>query len=159
MLSVKFLLGLGLEKARHCNFDGKEIVMAPRILHVDDSEDMRAIVLLALETIGGLEVVQCSSGAEALIVAVSSKPDLFLLDVMMPDLTGPQTLLRLREMPQFGATPVIFLTAKAGPQDIVDLMAEGALEVITKPFDPMTISEQIVAIWKNSMREATQILP
>jgi CheY-like chemotaxis protein len=148
-----------LDKARRCNFDVEEILMAPKVLHVDDSEDMRVIVLLALETIGGLEVIQCSSGAEALIVAVSFQPDLFLLDVMMPDLTGPQTLLRLREMPQFSATPVIFLTAKAGRQDIVDLMAEGALEVITKPFDPMTISEQIVAIWKKSMRKATQILP
>ncbi len=133
--------------------------MAPRILHVDDSDDMREIVMIALETIGGLEVAQCSSGAEALTVALSFKPDLFLLDVMMPGLTGPETLLHLREIPLFANTPVIFLTAKARPEDIVDLMALGALDVITKPFDPMTVSDHIVTTWDRAMGDAGQATP
>lgn len=130
------------------------IAMTPKILHVDDSEDMREIVLLALETIGGLEVMQSSSGAEALTVAPSFNPDLFLLDVMMPEMTGPQTLSHLRAMPRFASTPTIFLTAKALSEDIAELMAMGALEVIAKPFDPMNLAEHIVATWMHAINEA-----
>jgi CheY-like chemotaxis protein len=124
--------------------------MDPRVLHVDDSDDMRQIVLLALETVGNLEVAQASSGAEALDLAVSFDPDVFLLDVMMPEMTGPETLMGLRKIPKFATTPVIFLTAKAQPEDIADLMALGALTVMTKPFDPMTLAEKIVKIWEDS---------
>ena len=122
--------------------------MTPKILHVDDSEDIRDITMLALETIGGLEILQCGSGAEALSKALSFQPDLFLLDVMMPEMTGPETLRRLRELPPFVNTPAIFLTAKAQIEDIEYLKGLGAIEVITKPFDPMTIAAKIVEIWK-----------
>jgi CheY-like chemotaxis protein len=127
--------------------------MEPRVLHVDDSEDMRQIVLLALETVGNLEVAQASSGAEALSLAVSFEPDILLLDVMMPEMTGPQTLLNLRKISKFAATPVIFLTAKAQADDVADLMALGALAVMTKPFDPRSLAEQIVKIWEGFLTE------
>ena len=127
--------------------------MTLSILHVDDSEDIREVVRLALETVGGLNVVQCGSGAEALEAAQASKIDLFLLDVMMPEMTGPQTLLGLRELPQFARTPAVFLTAKAANGDLDELMGLGAADVLFKPFDPMTLADQVVAIWERSQAD------
>jgi CheY-like chemotaxis protein len=127
--------------------------MEPKVLHVDDSDDLRQIVLLALETVGNLEVAQAGSGAEALDLAVAFEPDIFLLDVMMPEMTGPETLQNLRKIPKFATTPAIFLTAKAQAGDISDLMAMGALAVMTKPFDPMSLAEQIVKIWQSFVND------
>lgn len=122
----------------------------PLVLHVDDDEDIREIALIALETIGGLTVVQCDSGAEALRLAPQSMPDLFLLDVMMPGMTGIETLRGLRSMEQFADTPAIFMTAKIHDEDVNELMATGALAVIKKPFDTMTVAEEIVTIWRKA---------
>lgn len=118
-----------------------------KILHVDDDEDIREVTLLALRAMGGLDVTQCASGMEALAVVRSVVPDLFLLDVMMPTLTGEQTLRAFREIPQFAATPAIFMTAKSQRSDLKRLMDLGALDVILKPFDVTTLSSQIFEIW------------
>lgn len=119
----------------------------PRIVHVEDDPDIREIALIALEMVGGLEVVQFSSGREALDGAVAARPDLFLLDVMMPGMNGEETLQSLRAMPEFCATPAIFMTAKAQHSDLHKLVAAGALDVIVKPFDPMQLATQVIAIW------------
>ena len=120
----------------------------PKVLHVEDDVDIREIALIALETVGGLEVAQCSSGAEAIERAPGLAPDLLLLDVMMPGMSGDETLLALRAMPQFAAIPVIFMTAKAQQSEVNRLLELGALDVITKPFDPMTLADELVAIWR-----------
>lgn len=117
------------------------------ILHVEDEPDIRAIALMALEVVGGFDVVACASGRDALIAAPCAKPDLLLLDVMMPDLDGPTTLKALREIPATSQTPVIFMTAKVQAAEIAVYKALGALEVIPKPFDPMELSAQIRQIW------------
>ncbi len=119
----------------------------PRIVHVDDDPDIREITRLALELVGGLEVVQFASGQEVLLGAVAAQPDLFLLDVMMPGMNGEETLQKLRAMPEFAETPVLFMTAKAQYSDIDKLKAAGALDVIVKPFDPMLLAADIVRIW------------
>lgn len=119
----------------------------PRVLHVEDDPDIREIALIALETVGGLEVAQCGSGQEALARAPELEPGLFLLDVMMPGMNGEETLLALRAIPQFANTPAIFMTAKAQPTEVARLRDLGALEVITKPFDPMTLADQLLEIW------------
>lgn len=119
----------------------------PRIVHVEDDPDIREIALIALEMVGGLEVVQFSSGQEALKGAVAAQPDLFLLDVMMPGMSGEETLQTLRTMPEFARTPAIFMTAKAQHSDIRKLIEAGALDVIIKPFDPMQLATEIVTIW------------
>lgn len=119
----------------------------PKVLHVEDDPDIREIALIALETVGGLNVEQCSSGQEALERAPDLAPDLFLLDVMMPGMNGEETFLALRALPQFAATPAIFMTAKAQPVEVARLRELGADDVITKPFDPMTLAEQIIDIW------------
>jgi CheY-like chemotaxis protein len=118
-----------------------------KVLVVEDNPDIRTIVRAALEMMGGFEVRACESGAEALEAVAQFGPQLMLLDVMMPDLDGPGVLGRLRERPDTAALPVVFLTAKAAPLEIQRLRALGALDVLTKPFDPMTLHEQVQAIW------------
>ena len=118
-----------------------------KVLVVEDNPDIRTIVRAALEMMGGFEVRACESGAEALEAVAQFGPQLMLLDVMMPDLDGPGVLGRLRERPDTAALPVVFLTAKAAPSEIQRLRALGALNVLTKPFDPMTLHEQVQAIW------------
>ena len=122
----------------------------PKILHVEDDLDIQAIALLSLETLGGFMIVQASSGQEALEKAPAFSPDLLLLDVMMPTMDGPELLQELRKLPQFTQTPVIFMTAKAQPEEVQQFMELGAIDVITKPFDPMTLADQIRAIWQNT---------
>lgn len=118
-----------------------------RILYVEDEPDIQAVAKIALEAVGGFTVALCSSGRQALEVAPQFKPDLILLDVMMPDMDGPSTLKALRSMPQTTATPVIFMTAKVQPHEMTLYKALGAIGVIPKPFDPMTLSQNITRLW------------
>lgn len=119
------------------------------ILYVEDELDIQTIVQLALESIGGYHLTVCSSGAEALAVASKWVPDLILLDVMMPEMDGPTTLKQLQtQYPAFKNIPVIFMTAKVQPQEILEYKRLGAIEVITKPFDPMLLSTTIQTIWE-----------
>lgn len=120
-----------------------------RILYVEDEPDIQAIAKLALEVVGGLELKVCSSGEEALECAESFAPDLFLLDVMMPGLNGPDTLRALQDIPSVAGLPAIFMTAKVQPAEVTTYKALGAIDVIAKPFDPMTLSDQIKEIWNN----------
>jgi len=113
-----------------------------RILYVDDEPDLREIAVLALELDPGFEVRSCSSGEEALAVFDAWKPDLVMLDVVMPGLDGPETLTRLRMRPD-GQVPVIFITARAQAVEAERLMALGAAGVIAKPFDPMTLARAV----------------
>ncbi|MCC7017189.1 MAG: response regulator [Rhodospirillales bacterium] len=118
-----------------------------RIMHVDDEPDIRDVARLALETLGGFTIESCASGDEAIAKAPAFKPDLFLFDEMMPGLDGPTTLRRIREIAGLENTPAIFMTAQAMPGDIERFKALGALDVIAKPFDPMTLAEQVRTIW------------
>ncbi len=118
-----------------------------KILYVEDEPDIQAIAKLALGTIGNFDVVICSSGREAIEIASEVNPDLLLLDVMMPDLDGPETLNKLRQIDSLKETPALFLTANAMTADLERYIEAGAMDVIAKPFDPMTLSEQILKIW------------
>ena len=118
-----------------------------RILYVEDEPDIQAVAKLALEAIGGFTVEICSSGQEALDKAPSWAPQLILMDVMMPGMDGPSTLKKMREIPSLSATPVIFMTAKVQPPEVQEYKAIGALDVIPKPFDPMTLAAHVSRIW------------
>ncbi len=118
-----------------------------RILYVEDEPDIQAVARLALEVVGGFTIEVCSSGQEALATGASFAPDLILLDVMMPGMDGPSTLKALRSIAALSATPVIFMTAKVQTNELAEYKTLGALDVIPKPFDPMTLSEQIKTIW------------
>ncbi len=118
-----------------------------RILHVEDDRSIQAVARLALETLGGFEVLSCLSGQEALDQVLGFKPDFILLDVMMPGMDGPATLGKLRELVDIEQVPVAFMTAKVQPQEIEQYRQLGAREVIVKPFDPMTLAAQVRSIW------------
>ena len=119
-----------------------------RILYVEDEPDIQAVAKLALEMVGGFTVKICSSGEEALREAVAFAPDMILLDVMMPGMDGPSTLLALREQPSLAELPVAFMTAKVQPAEVAHYKSLGARDVIAKPFDPMALAGQVRAIWE-----------
>jgi CheY-like chemotaxis protein len=115
------------------------------VLLVDDEDDIRLVAKACLERLGGWRVQSASSGLDALELAHADRPDAIVLDVMMPDLDGPGTLARLRADPATADIPVLFLTAKAQASDRAELESLGAEAVLTKPFDPMTLADQIRA--------------
>jgi two-component system OmpR family response regulator len=119
-----------------------------RILYVEDEPDIQMVARLALEALGGFTVEICSSGDEALQRAPGFNPQLFLLDVMMPGMDGPNTLKMLRATAQFANTPVIFMTAKVQPGEVAGYKELGAVDVIPKPFDPMTLASRVKDIWE-----------
>ena len=121
-----------------------------RILLVDDEPDIQEVVRLALEALGGFTVEVAGSGNEALKKAEQWAPQLILLDVMMPGLDGPSTLGRLRANDATSGIPIVFMTAKVQPQEIARFKSLGAIDVITKPIDPMTLSEKIRTLWDHS---------
>ncbi len=121
-----------------------------RILYVEDEPDIQAVAELALETVGGYTVKTCASGEEAVRDAEAFAPDLILLDVMMPGMDGPTTLEALRGIPALAGVPVAFMTAKVQPSEIEHYKSLGARDVIAKPFDPMTLSDQVRRIWQGT---------
>ena len=120
-----------------------------RVMWVEDDADIRMMLAFSLGTVGGFEVRCCSGGRMALQQAPEFRPDLVLLDVMMPDLSGPETLAALRELPVMQGVPVVFLTAKAMPDELEQLLQHGATGLIVKPFDPMTLPSDIRPYWEH----------
>ena len=118
-----------------------------RILYVEDDLDVQVVARMALEAVGGFDVTVCSSGEEALTTGPALGPDLILLDVMMPGMDGPTTLAAMRKTTELAQTPVAFITAKVQPAEVEYYLSLGALGVIAKPFDPMTLADRVRAIW------------
>lgn len=118
-----------------------------RILYVEDDSDIQEIARLALVDLGGLDVTVCSSGREALQVFPGLRPQMVLLDVMMPGMDGPTTMTSLRRLPGGDSTPVAFMTAKVQSHEVSRYRDMGAIGVISKPFDPMTLADQVRALW------------
>lgn len=116
-----------------------------KLLHVEDDADIREIAQMSLDMSGEFEVIQCESGEDALKAVQGYTPDVILLDMMMPGMTGKQTLEQMREMPHLADVPAIFMTARAQQSEQDELRVNGAAEVISKPFDPMTLADQIKA--------------
>lgn len=117
------------------------------VLHVDDEDDIREVAAFALELDPNITLTSAASGDAALAALDSGlNPDVILLDVMMPHLDGPGTLAQIRRRPAHHATSVIFMTARAQSGEVDHYRALGALDVITKPFDPMTLAHDVRAI-------------
>lgn len=116
------------------------------ILHVEDDGDIREITEMALSLSGDFEVTQCECGEAALSVAPDQHPDILLLDMMMPGMTGFETLIELRKIPHMVHVPAVFMTARAEHAEIATLCSAGAADVIPKPFDPMTLGDQLKKI-------------
>jgi CheY-like chemotaxis protein len=117
-----------------------------KVLIIDDDADIRLIAGLSLSRVGGMDVIEAASGAEGVRKAQDEKPDVILLDMMMPAMDGSATLAALRSQPATAETPVIFLTAKAIRVEIERLMALGAAGVLIKPFDPRTLAGDVRAL-------------
>lgn len=118
-----------------------------KITYVEDDPDIRSVAELTLTQIGEFEVDVCACAEDALEKAPEFDPDLIILDVMMPGMSGLDAYRELRKIPGLESTPVIFMTAKVRNDEIADLEALGAAGVIPKPFDAMQLPGSIRDIW------------
>jgi two-component system, OmpR family, response regulator len=118
------------------------------VLYVDDDAHIQEVAQMCLEMVGGYQVTCLNSGLQLIEKLGEIKPDLILLDVMMPAMDGPTALKALKQNNVLSNIPVIFMTARAQPEEIKNYIEQGAVNVIAKPFDPMILSEQINTIWK-----------
>lgn len=117
--------------------------MQHHILIIDDEDDIRQVAALTLEAIAGWRVSTASSGLEGIQKAIAEQPEAILMDVMMPDMDGPSTFRKMRLYPQITHIPVILLTAKVQGVDQRRFADLGVAAVLFKPFDPLTLAEQI----------------
>ncbi|HNB16766.1 MAG TPA: response regulator [Candidatus Obscuribacter sp.] len=114
-----------------------------KVLLVDDDTNIRMVAVMGLEDELDWEIQEASSGQEAIQLASTQKPDLILLDMMMPGMDGISTFGKLRELDTVKDTPIIFMTAKVQPEEIESYKILGARGVIIKPFDPITLAQEI----------------
>jgi two-component system, OmpR family, response regulator len=129
-----------------------------KILVIDDDADIRSIARLGLSRVGGMTVIEATSGGEGVRKAQDERPDVILLDMMMPTMDGVETLSALRSQLATAMTPVIFLTAKAPGHEVERMTSLGAAGVLVKPFDPRTLSQDVRAI-VNRARFLTSEMP
>ena len=122
--------------------------MLRKILYAEDEADIRVITKIALEDIGDFKVEYCVNGKEVLKKLEHFKPDLLLLDVMMPEMDGPMTLQEVRKLPGYETLPIVFMTAKTQPSEIEQYKSTGATDIIIKPFDPMMLADTLRKIWE-----------
>lgn len=118
-----------------------------KILYIEDDEDIAVITIMSLQEFGDFDVNHCASGAEALEYLSQHKPELILMDVMMPKMDGVEVFNRMKLLPINRNTPVIFMTARAQTHEQKQYTDMGAIGVIVKPFDPETLCEIIRNLW------------
>jgi CheY-like chemotaxis protein len=118
-----------------------------RVCCVEDDDDIRRIVRLSLERIGRMTVELVADPALAIDAIIAFRPDLVMLDWMMPGMDGPALLRKMREVPETRELPVVFITAKASQRELAELKALGAAGTISKPFAPKDLPQQLRAIW------------
>jgi CheY-like chemotaxis protein len=117
--------------------------MKRRILIIDDEDDIREVAALSLETVANWDVITANSGRNGIETAATEQPDAILLDVMMPEMDGPTTFQELRRREETAAIPVLLLTAKVQGADQRRFAGLGVSAVLVKPFDPLTLAQQI----------------
>jgi two-component system, OmpR family, response regulator len=118
-----------------------------RVCYVEDDEDIQRIVRMSLERIGKLTVQVVSDPMLAIDAIKDFKPDLVMLDWMMPGMDGPTLFRKMRETPEVRDLPVVFITAKASSAEMDELRAMGAAGAISKPFSPKDLPDQLRNIW------------
>jgi len=118
-----------------------------RICYVEDDEDIQRIVRMSLERIGKMTVELVSDPLVAVAAITAFKPDLVMLDWMMPGMDGPTLFRKMKQLPEMSVLPVVFITAKATQRDMEELIALGAAGTISKPFSPRDLPDQLRAIW------------
>jgi CheY-like chemotaxis protein len=118
-----------------------------RICYVEDDEDIQRIVRLSLERVGKMTVEVIGDPTNAIEAISAFRPDLVMLDWMMPVMDGPTLFREMKLRPELSALPVVFITAKASQRELEELMAMGAAGAISKPFSPKDLPDQLKAIW------------
>lgn len=118
-----------------------------KILYVEDDPHIQRIGQMALEKVGGFEVKMCSSGSQALSEVSNFMPDLILLDIMLPEMDGLEIQKKLQDNPVSSDIPVVFMTAHVQIDEVEQYRRSGALGVIFKPFDLMTLADQLRKLW------------
>ena len=119
-----------------------------RVCYVEDDEDIRKIVRMSLERIGKLTVEVVGDPMVAIEAMKAFKPELVMLDWMMPGMDGPTLYRKMREEPEVRDLPVVFITAKASEKELNELRALGAAGTISKPFSPRDLPTQLREIWE-----------
>jgi two-component system OmpR family response regulator len=119
-----------------------------KICYVEDDDDIQRVARLSLERVGKMEVSIIGDPAAAIDGILAFQPDLVLLDWMMPVIDGPTLFKRMRETEGLRDMPVVFITAKASQRELDELRAMGAAGVLSKPFSPKDLPEQLRAIWR-----------
>jgi CheY-like chemotaxis protein len=114
-----------------------------KILIIDDEDDIREVAALSLEATAGWEILTANSGAEGMAIAALERPDAILMDVMMPEVDGPTTFGKMQQNPTVANIPVLLLTAKVQGVDQRRFANLGVSAVLFKPFDPLTLAQQI----------------
>jgi two-component system OmpR family response regulator len=118
-----------------------------RICYVEDDEDIQRIVRMSLERVGKMTVQVVGDPTQAIEAMKAFKPDLVMLDWMMPGMDGPTLFRKMRETPEVKHLPVVFITAKASSSEMDELRAMGAAGAISKPFSPKDLPDQLRSIW------------
>ena len=118
-----------------------------KICYVEDDEDIQRIVRVTLERVGKMTVAVVGDPTQALETIAEFRPDLVMLDWMMPVLDGPALFRQMKLRPETSALPVVFITARASPRDLDELKTLGAAGTISKPFSPKDLPDQLRAIW------------
>jgi two-component system, OmpR family, response regulator len=119
-----------------------------RVCYVEDDEDIQRIVRMSLERIGKMTVEVVGDPTKAIDAMKIFKPDLVMLDWMMPAIDGPTLFRQMKARPETSGLPVVFITAKAAQRDLDELTSLGAAGTISKPFSPKDLPEQLRAIWR-----------
>ncbi|MEJ2175664.1 MAG: response regulator [bacterium] len=119
-----------------------------KVLYVEDDEDIQRIVRMSLERVGKMTVEIVSNPTQAIEHMKVFQPDLVMLDWMMPEMDGPTLFRKMQEDPEVAALPVIFITAKASPRELEELVRLGAKGTISKPFSPKDLPDQLRGLWQ-----------
>jgi CheY-like chemotaxis protein len=114
-----------------------------RILIIDDEDDIREVAALSLEATAGWHILTASSGVAGIEIAAAELPDAILMDVMMPGVDGPTTFGNMQQNPAIAHIPVLLLTAKVQGVDQRRFAGLGLAGILFKPFDPLTLAQQI----------------
>lgn len=118
-----------------------------KVLYVEDDEDIQRIVRMSLERIGKFTVEVVGDPLTAIERMRAFQPDLVMLDWMMPGMDGPTLFRKMKESPDTGAFPVVFITAKASAKELDELTTLGAAGTISKPFSPKDLPGQLRSVW------------
>ena len=118
-----------------------------RICYVEDDEDIQRIVRMSLEKVGKMTVAVVTDPTRAIETIAEFRPDLVMLDWMMPVMDGPTLFRQMKLRAETSGLPVVFITARASQRDLDELKTLGAAGTISKPFSPKDLPDQLRAIW------------